>query len=172
MLERMTGDRSTGATVPRWLDDEQLATWRMLMSFVARLPTALECQLQQDSQLRFLEYYVLAVLAEQPERRMRMSRLAVRTHSELSRLSHLMARLQARGFVDREPDPRDGRFTLAILTDAGFAQLAGAAPGHVARVRELVIDALQPEELSALAGILSKLHARLVPDHRDAADHG
>jgi hypothetical protein len=49
--------------------------------------------------------------------------------------------------VVREPDPDDGRFTKAILTDKGFETLAEAAPGHVAPVRSLVIDVLSPEQL-------------------------
>ena len=36
---------------------------------------------------------------------------------------------------DGWPDPADGRFTNAILTDEGFQALAAAAPGHVAHVR-------------------------------------
>lgn len=154
----MAADHSVDALRPHWLDDGQLDTWRKLMSLLARLPVVLECQLQRDSQLRFLEYYVLAVLSDQPEHRMRMSQLAAHTHAELSRLSHLAGRLQARGLLHRKPDPDDGRFTLAILTDAGFAHMADAAPGHVARVRELVIDPLAPDELSALNRILTKLN--------------
>jgi DNA-binding MarR family transcriptional regulator len=86
---------------------------------LARLPTALEAQLQRDSQLSFVEYYALAGLSEQPDRTMRMSELAVLTNAELSRLSHLITRLQKRGYVRREPDPDDGRYTNAVLTDAG-----------------------------------------------------
>lgn len=48
------------------------------------------------------------------------------------------------------PDPTNGRYTHAILTDAGHAHLAEAAPGHVARVRDLVFDVLDPAELDNL----------------------
>jgi DNA-binding MarR family transcriptional regulator len=57
---------------------------------------------------------------------------------------------RARGLVRRQPDPDDRRCTNAVLTDAGFEHLAAAAPGHVATVRELVIDALDDTALSAL----------------------
>jgi len=49
-------------------------------------------------------------------------------NASLSRLSHLVKRLEGRGLVRREPDPSDGRFTNAILTDKGFQTLADAAP--------------------------------------------
>lgn len=81
--------------------------------------------------------------------------------SELSRLSHMVSRLEKRGFLCREPDPGNGRYTHAILTDAGYAYLEGAAPGHVRRVRELFIDALGPEELQTLRRYSDTVIARI-----------
>ena len=72
------------------------------------------------------------------------------TNASLSRLSHLIKRLERRNLVRREPDPTDGRYTNAILTRAGLRLLTASAPAHVAKVRELVIDALSPAELRAL----------------------
>jgi DNA-binding MarR family transcriptional regulator len=92
---------------------------------------------------------------------MRMSLLAVLANSELSRLSHLISRLEKRGFVRREPDPRDGRFTNAILTEAGLEHLTAAAPDHVAQVRELVIDALDDTSLGALKSSCEQIIAQL-----------
>jgi DNA-binding MarR family transcriptional regulator len=131
------------------------------MNLMQRLPAALEWQLQRDSRLSFIEYYVLAILSDQPGRRMRMSELAVRANSELSRLSHMVSRLEKRDFLYREPDPDNARYTHAILTDAGYAYLAEAAPGHVRRVRELFIDALDAEELQALRRSADKVIARI-----------
>jgi DNA-binding MarR family transcriptional regulator len=128
---------------------------------LAQLPTALEEQLQRDAQLSYVEYYVLAGLSDQPGRSMRMSQLAVMTNAELSRLSHLIRRLERRGFVRRETDPNDRRVSVAILTDAGHAHLAAAAPGHVERVRELVIDALSPTALAQLQKTSKKILARI-----------
>src|SRR6201985_3994361 len=90
------------------------------------------------------------MLSTRPERTMRMSSLAEVTNASLSRLSHLVTRLEGRGLVRREPDPSDGRFTNGILTDKGFETLADAAPGHVAYVRSLVIDVLSAEQLRRL----------------------
>jgi DNA-binding MarR family transcriptional regulator len=149
------------ATAPRWLTAAQLEAWQALTLLLARLPTALEAQLQRDAQLSYVEYYVLAGLSEQPGRTMRISELAGFVDAELSRLSHLITRLQKRGYVRREPDPNDGRYTNAILTDAGYHHLVAAAPGHVATVLELVIDALDDTALSALQDSAERITARI-----------
>jgi DNA-binding MarR family transcriptional regulator len=160
------------AAEPPWLTADQLAAWRAFMKLLHRLPAALECQLQRDSQLSLMEYFVLALLSDQPGRCMRMSELAVTAVLELSRLSHMVSRLEKRGFLCREPEPGNGRYTHAILTDAGYAYLEGAAPGHVARVRELFIDALGPEELRALRRYSDAVTARIdsMPEQGGTAD--
>ncbi|NUR96407.1 MAG: MarR family transcriptional regulator [Kribbellaceae bacterium] len=142
---------------PRWLKPDELETWKTLQLTMALLTTALGEQLQRDSNLSFLEYYVLAGLSDQPEHTMRLSNLAVLANSELSRLSHLIRRLENRGLVRREPDPHDGRFTNAILTEDGYAELVKAAPGHVERVRKLVFDPLTEAERRALHKAMAKL---------------
>ena len=87
-----------------------------------KLRWALECQLERDSDLSFIEYHALARLSEEPDGTLRMSELAALTNASLSRLSHLVKRLEERGLVRREPDPADGRFTNAILTDQGVGR--------------------------------------------------
>ena len=154
-MARSPRQAAAAATAPKWLTPAQLEAWQALTLLLARLPTALEAQLQRDSQLSYIEYYALAALSEQSDRTMRMSELAVLTNAELSRLSHLITRLQKRGYVRREPDPDDGRYTNAVLTDAGYDLVVAAAPGHVAAVRELVIDA-QTDKLT-----INEVRARL-----------
>jgi DNA-binding MarR family transcriptional regulator len=152
---------TTAATAPRWLTAAQLEAWQAITQLLGLLSTALEAQLQRDAQLSYVEYYVLAGLSDQPDHKMRISDLAAFTNAELSRLSHLITRLQKRGYVRREPDPKDGRYTNAILTDAGYSHLVAAAPGHVATVLELVIDALDDTELSALQDSAERITARI-----------
>jgi DNA-binding MarR family transcriptional regulator len=134
----------------KWLTPGELASWLAVVRLMSWLPWSIDQQLQRDSKLRMVEYQVLAMLSENPARTMRMSSLAEVTNASLSRLSHLVDRLEKRGFVRRDPDPADGRFTNAILTEKGFRALAEAAPGHLAHVRSLVIDVLSPEQLRRL----------------------
>ncbi|MFJ3307495.1 MarR family winged helix-turn-helix transcriptional regulator [Streptomyces sp. NPDC086549] len=130
-----------------WLAPAELDSWLSVVRLVTRLPWALDAQLQRDAELSMVEYMALAMLAEAPEWTMRMSVLAERTSSSLSRLSHLVKRLESRGYVRREPDPSDGRFTNAILLPDGMRKLESTAPGHVAYVRHLVVDNLSGERL-------------------------
>jgi DNA-binding MarR family transcriptional regulator len=83
----------------------------------------------------------------------------------------MIGRLEKRALVRREPDPENGRYTQAILTDTGFAYLAEAAPAHVGRVRDLFVDALTPEELRVLHQVADKVLARIEgPPSGGAAD--
>jgi DNA-binding MarR family transcriptional regulator len=122
---------------------------------------ALECQLEHDSDLSFVEYHALARLSEERDRSLRMSELAVLTNSSLSRLSHLVTRLEKWGFVQRERGRSDGRFTIATLTKAGYAKLVASAPAHVAAVRQLVIDEFNPAELDQLRKYCERIVARV-----------
>ena len=127
---------------PRWLDPEERQAWLVLASTLVRLPAALDAQLRRDAGISHFEYQVLALLSESPGRTLRMSELAMQAEGSLPRLSQVVARLEQRGWVRRVPDPADGRYTLAILTDEGGAKVTEAAPGHVEEVRRLVFDPL------------------------------
>ena len=147
----------------RWLDDEQLAAWIKLVAVVELLPGVLDTQLRRDSGLTHFEYFVLAMLSEAPEHTLRMTGLAQRTNATLPRLSHVVRRLEDRDLVRRFPCPEDGRATNAQLTALGSAAIVAAAPGHVANVRRHVIDALTPEQVGQLDGIMTKLLEQLDP---------
>ena len=146
---------------PRWLSASELESWKSFTLLLARLPIALETQLQDDAGLSYVEYYVLAGLSEQPTRAMRISQLAFLANAEQSRMSHMVRRLEGRGLVRREPDPCDGRGTVVVLTDAGYDHLLVTAPRHVARVRELVVDALGPDDMTRLGDISRRVVAQL-----------
>jgi DNA-binding MarR family transcriptional regulator len=134
---------------------------------MAKLRDTLESQLERDADLSFIEYHSLARLSEEPDHTLRMSELAAVTNASLSRLSHLVSRMEARGLIRREPDPTDGRFTIAILTNAGYTKLLESAPGHVATVRALVIDEFSPAELQELRRTSERMLARIEAFTRD-----
>ena len=145
----------------RWLTPAELASWMSVVRLITRLPSAIDAQLLRDADLSIIEYMTLAMLSEAPERTLRMSVLAEHTSASLSRLSHLVKRLEGRGYVRREPDPADGRFTNAILLPAGQAKLESAAPGHVAHVRHLVVDNLSGERLRRLGQDAERILTRI-----------
>jgi DNA-binding MarR family transcriptional regulator len=162
----VTAPHVTAEGEPRWLDSEERATWMSLMSLLIKLPAALDAQLQRDSGLSHFEYNVLAGLSEMPGGSLRMSVLAALADGSLPRLSQVVARLERRGLVRRTPDPDDGRYTLATLTDAGRAVVTEAAPGHVETVRNLVFDPLTKGRARQLRDIRHRILAAIDPGDR------
>jgi DNA-binding MarR family transcriptional regulator len=146
---------------PRWLAPQELDSWLGVAGLFLRLPAALDTQMQRDSGLSHFDYLVLANLSEAPDRTRRMSALAALANGSLSRLSHVVKRLEAKGWVERRPCPADGRFTNAVLTEAGWQKVLDSAPGHVEAVRALVLDALTPEELTAFGAMARRILTRL-----------
>jgi len=142
-----------------WLSDEQQAAWRPFVALLLRLPAVLDAQLQQDAGITQFDYLVLSGLSEAPGRTLRMSELAATASSSLSRLSHVVSRLEARGWVRREPCPGDGRFINAVLTEEGWQKVVATAPGHVAAVRELLVNTLTTEEFEQLGAISARVLA-------------
>jgi DNA-binding MarR family transcriptional regulator len=145
----------------KWLTAEELASWRSVVRLIIWLPWSLDHQLRRDSNLSLVEYQVLVVLSDSPNRTTRMSSLAEDTNASLSRLSNVVKRLEDRGLVYRQPDPTDGRFTNAILTDDGYQTLVNAAPGHVAHVRSLSVDVLTREQLRLLGRAAERIVAHI-----------
>jgi DNA-binding MarR family transcriptional regulator len=152
-----------------WLDRRQLRAWIRLRGVLELLPGVLDAELRRDADVTEFEYYVLAMLSEAPARTLRMTELARQTNSTLPRLSHVVSRLEARNLVERFPCPEDRRATNARLTEAGWAKVQEAAPGHVANVRQHVIDALSEEQIDQLAAIGDAILGRLDPTGSMAA---
>src|SRR5256714_6239710 len=98
-MPRATTKRPTkiAAEETRWLSSDEEAAWRSIAQVLVKLPWTIECQLQRDAGLSFIEYHALARLSEDPEHTLRMSELALLTNASLSRLSHLVKRLESRG---------------------------------------------------------------------------
>jgi DNA-binding MarR family transcriptional regulator len=149
---------------PRGLDDAEREAWKALLGVAILLPGALDTQLRRMAGITSFDYLVLAMLADAPSRTLRMSKLAHCTNSSLSRLSHVVARLETRDWVRRHACPEDGRVTLATLTDAGWDECVRLTPGHVAAVRALVFDALTEEDVEDLRRVGAKILDRLDPD--------
>jgi DNA-binding MarR family transcriptional regulator len=142
---------------PRWLTDEQQNAWRHVVEVLVRVPAALEAQLQRDSGLTHMGYLVLMTLSERPDRRLAMSKLAKRASASLSRLSHVVARLEEKGWVRRERDAGDGRVQIAVLTDAGWDKVEQAAPGHAEAVQQLIFDRLTTAQVRQLTKVAESL---------------
>lgn len=137
----------------KWLSESELAAWQCLAALIFRLPPVLDAQLQQDQDLNFADYMVMAVLSEEPKVGVRMSDLAQGLKLSQPRLTRIVTKLEKGGFVERENSVDDRRVVNAYLTDAGLEKITNAAPGHVMHVREAVIDRLTAQQIENLIDI-------------------
>lgn len=137
----------------RWLDASEQRTWRTFLALHQAVYDALERDLQNQAGIPHAYYEILVRLSEAPERELRMSQLAERTMSSRSRLSHAVARLEERGWIQRCAVSDDRRGMLARLTEEGFAALVAIAPGHVEAVRSQLFDKLTPAQVASLREI-------------------
>lgn len=155
-----------------WLSDDQQQVWRLFLAVQALLPASLDAQLARDGDLSHTSYIVLALLSEAPQRWLRMSTLAGAVTMSASRVSHAVARLEARGLVRRERAPEDGRGNRAVLTDKGYEVLVAAAPGHAAAVKELVFGGLSAAQLRQFGEVLGIIERRLRFEETDRGAPG
>jgi DNA-binding MarR family transcriptional regulator len=153
-----------------WLSDEERGAWMTVVGMLMTLPAAIDAQLKKDSGLNFFEYSILVALSRPPGRGLRMNMLALLAGGSASRLSHAVSRLERQGWVRRNVIPGESRCIEAVLTDAGMAALADAAPNHVRAARRLVIDAITPAQLRQLQKISRQLVEAAAPEVGMAMD--
>ena len=144
---------ATGQAQTRWLSESEQQAWRAFISACRRLFPEMDAHLQHVAGIPHAYYEILVRLSEAPGRALRMSQLAEASTSSKSRLSHAVARLEERGWVERLDCATDRRGQVAQLTDTGFAALAAAAPSHVEQVRRSLFDLLTPDQVTQLAAI-------------------
>ncbi|MEE6287154.1 MarR family transcriptional regulator [Georgenia sp. MJ173] len=148
---------------PRWLSTTERESWLSITELVTTLPGALDTRMQQQAGITFYEYMVMAMLSENEERTLQLSDLAELTSGSLSRLSHVLTRLERQGWVERARSPHNPRARVATLTDAGMDKVRVTAPLHVNDVRSLIFDALDPRQVTELAEILAPVIERIRP---------
>ena|ERR1700761_8796497 len=148
--------------MPRGLSAEQEATWFAYMRVLLRLNYELNRELQVDSGLSHQDFDVLNALADSPGERLQLTSLAIRIGWERSRVSHQVLRMEARGLVERRSSGTDARATDAVLTPAGRDALRQATLGHVALVKRLFFDGLDPSLLGPLHQALDQVHEQIL----------
>ena len=135
--------------------------WRALMRIVVSLPRRLDGDLLRAVGISANEYLTLMSLSEAPRRELRMSDLADATALSASRMTRLVDELQSRGFVTKRASAEDGRGNVASLTPAGLEKLETAWGIHVASVRALAFDHVDPATTKEAARAVAEIAARL-----------
>ena len=155
-------------TDPHWLDDVEIRAWTGFVRTRDIVAAAVGRDSARESNLTYVEYSVLAFLAEVADHRLTFADLATALEWSQSRLSHQITRMEKRGLVVREPIPDDARRTAARLTERGAEVLGRAAPAHMQSVRRHMVDVLDRQQLTALADI----YDTLLDHHRSSAAEG
>ncbi len=150
---------------PRWLTPQEREAWLAVLAVTMHLPSRLDSDLHAEARITLFDYNVMAMLSEAENKSLPMSELAVRTNASLSRLSHVVKKLEKRGWLERTQSEVDARVTMAHLTEDGFQKIVELSPHHVEAVRELLFDKLDQEDVSELARIGRKITRSLAPDH-------
>lgn len=135
--------------VAGWLDESQQRVWRSYLLAKTHIEEYLDAALRPFN-LSLSEYELLVRLSEAPDHTIRMGELAASVGHSRSRLTHTVKRMEQAGYVDRNSCVSDGRGVQAKMTPKGLDLLRRAAPAHVDSVRRVFVDAISPEDFTAL----------------------
>jgi DNA-binding MarR family transcriptional regulator len=162
----VSSNRGSGGEDGRaWLDElpepeplgaEEFLAWRGLIRLRETVMREIDRRLRRAGEISLADYGVLITLVSAPSLRLRMSDLAARRMLTPSGITRVVIRLEEAGLVRREPDPDDGRASLAVLTRDGLAALRRAQVVHHSAVRELYVGNLEALELEQLARLFEK----------------
>jgi DNA-binding MarR family transcriptional regulator len=130
--------------------DARLAPWRAFVTAQAHVSRRLDEDLRTEHGLSLQEYVALLILAEAPERRLRMGRLAESLTLSKSGATRLIDRLVDDGLVDRVTCSSDLRGAEAALTEAGVNRLRTAAPTHLRGIADYFLSAIEGDDLEVV----------------------
>jgi DNA-binding MarR family transcriptional regulator len=130
--------------------------WRAFLDAHATITATLAQELQVERGLSIAWYDVLLNLSEAGGS-LRMHELASRLVIHRSSLTRLIDRMEASGFVEREPCVDDKRGHIATITRDGREALRRAAPTHLRGVQEQFAQHLTESDVVALQRVFAKL---------------
>jgi DNA-binding MarR family transcriptional regulator len=139
----------------------ELRAFRAFIETTEELRSLLGARIQSESGLSTGDYGVLLALSEADGHRIRSSDLADRIGWERSRLSHHLGRMERRGLIAREECITDNRGAEIVLVAAGADAFRASNAPHLHAIRELFVDALSPEQLTAAEDIANTLREHL-----------
>jgi len=146
------------------LEPEQMRTYFALTEGVSLLQYAVRQQLQAEGDLSYVQFEILAQLADATGQ-LTMTDLADGVVYSRSGLTHQAGLLEKAGLITRRGSPHDQRATLVDITAAGRARVAKVLPGHIQVVRDLLFDSLSDQDVRTLGDIMSRArdHMRARP---------
>ena len=148
---------------PRPLDPAELGAYFVLTEAASLLQHQVEQQLQAEGGLSYVQFQLLARLADAPAP-LTMTQLADGVVYSRSGLTYQAGVLEKAGLITRAPSPDDERATLVTITDDGRALVGRVLPGHI-QVTRLLFDPLTGDDLHHLGDIMTRVrdHMRAQP---------
>ena len=151
-----------------WFSEEEKRAWAPFVIGVLHLLSVLDSELKAGFDISHLDYGILMLLSQMPERVQRMTTLAATFGVDPSNITYRARRMESQGLVERCTDAHDGRVVCLRLTDEGLALLRKAQLLHVEGARSHFLDHLDPIQLHAIEGIFSNLRSIQQPSVENA----
>lgn len=144
---------------PAALTLEESQAWMPFVITTLRLLARLDSELKDAHDLSHLDFGILTLTHMTPNGQRRMSDLASTFGVDPSVITYRIRRMEARGWMERVDNIRDGRLVMAHITELGRSTLAQARPTHLKSVKQLFLDQIEPNELAVLTRIFGRILA-------------
>lgn len=135
----------------RWAGVPQMRAVTSLMR-VQQLVIAELDRILEPHGLSFAGYEALVLLHFSRRSALPLGKMGERLQVHPTSITSIMRRLEASGYVRREPHPDDGRAVLAHLTDQGRAVVVAATADLVAA--DFGLGSLDEQQLATLTDVL------------------
>jgi len=139
------------------MTNDDVAAWRAVLLAQSRVVRAIERDLDVAGAISLGWYDVLLEINAAPHRRLRMQELAARAVLSRTRVSRIVGELVEAGYVERLPDPDDGRAWLATMTADGRAALKRTAPLYLDGIDRHFNRHLSADDQRRIAGALQQV---------------
>ena len=142
----------------KYMTPERASAFLGLLRAGEALARELDAELERDHGIGLKAFEVLLFLAVfSPDGRLRMLDLIERTPLSQSRVSRLVAELDARGLVVRAPSGDDGRGVEVAITPKGIQKFKEAQDDHIAALERRLFAHLSADEVHQLAALTTRI---------------
>lgn len=150
-------DRAQALWRNRWGADSRHSTMAAATAVmrVQQLLLARFDAIAAEHGLTFARYEALVLLAFARDQQLSMSKIGQRLMVHPTSATNIVQRLAASGFVERLPNPRDGRGTLARITPAGLTAMEAVTSGL--EEVDFGLESLAPSEVESLSDLLRSI---------------
>jgi DNA-binding MarR family transcriptional regulator len=143
-------------TKPPVIPGKQMDAWVLFVHAYSRVMAQLSADLDTAGEVPIGTYDVLVQLSLAGGE-LRLRDLLQRLVLSQPGLSRRIERMAAAGYVERRPDPADGRGVVVVLTRSGRSALRSAARVHLAGIEREFTGRLSDEEADVLRTVFGRI---------------